>query len=220
MTPEELGVLQRMKGSLGSFTLFGGAEGTERCMARFGCEETLGYTEPFPIVCLRIRPKGEKFADALTHRDFLGALMHTGIDRGRIGDIIVRGTTAYVFVHETVAEFLTENVTKVRHTAVDTETADVLPEGELFRRVPFEGIAASARLDCIAGAVFRLSRGASSALLAEQKIFVNGSVCENASYTVKPGDVISVRGKGKFRFTGISSATKKGRAVFTAELYQ
>ena len=59
LTPEELGVLQRMKGSLGSFTLFGGAEGTERCMARFGCEETLGYTEPFPIVCLRIRPKGE-----------------------------------------------------------------------------------------------------------------------------------------------------------------
>ena len=53
-----------------SYTAFGGAEGAERVMIRFGSPEELGYEEDFPIVTLKIAPKSEKFADKLTHRDF------------------------------------------------------------------------------------------------------------------------------------------------------
>ncbi len=220
LTPEEISELQRRRKTLAPFTLFGGAPGTERCIARFGSEEEMGYSVPFPIVCLKISPLSERFSDALTHRDFLGALMHTGIERDRVGDVVVRVNTAYVFAHETIAPFLAENVTRVKNTAVSAGICDEIPEGALFTTVPFEGIAASDRLDCIVGAVHRLSRGAAAELFREQKIFVNGAVCENLSYSVKPGDVISVRGKGKFVFTGIQGSTKKGRAVFTAEIYR
>ena len=46
-----------------SFTEYGGAEGCERVMIRFGSEEELGYSEPFPITVLKIEPRAAKFAD-------------------------------------------------------------------------------------------------------------------------------------------------------------
>ena len=52
-----------------SYTLFGGMEGCERQMIRFGDSGQLGYEEAFPIVCMEIAPKMEKFADTLSHRD-------------------------------------------------------------------------------------------------------------------------------------------------------
>lgn len=79
------------------YSLYGGADGCERRMARFGYAEG-DDTEGYPIDIIEIAPKSEKFASDLTHRDFLGALMHTGVEREKIGDIIVRGKHAYAFV--------------------------------------------------------------------------------------------------------------------------
>ena len=60
-------------------TLYGGREEAERKILRFGSEAELGYEQPFPICCIRIRPLSAKFADKLSHRDYLGALMNLGI---------------------------------------------------------------------------------------------------------------------------------------------
>ena len=57
-------------------SLWGGAEGCEREMIRFGNAEDLGYEIPFPIQILRVEPLLKKFADELNHRDFLGAIMN------------------------------------------------------------------------------------------------------------------------------------------------
>ena len=62
-------------------TAWGGHENADRAMLRFGDAAQLGYEEPFPITVLCVEPVQEKFADDLTHRDFLGALMHLGIER-------------------------------------------------------------------------------------------------------------------------------------------
>ena len=86
---EEQSVLESNKHVLGKYTLFGGCDGTERNIARFVDSEEPGYEEDFPIVCLEILPKSEKFAEPLCHRDFLGALMNLGIERKNIGDISV-----------------------------------------------------------------------------------------------------------------------------------
>ena len=72
----------------------GGSPLCERKMIRFGNEENLGYTAPYPIVCLRIEPLNLKFAENLTHRDFLGAIMNLGIERDTVGDIFVQDKEA------------------------------------------------------------------------------------------------------------------------------
>jgi len=67
----------------------GGHEGAERVIVRFGDPESFGYEESFPITILKIEPLLEKYADALTHRDFLGALVNLGIERRVLGDILI-----------------------------------------------------------------------------------------------------------------------------------
>ena len=54
----------------------GGSPSCERQIVRFGSSDDLGYEEPFPITCIKISPLIRKFADELSHRDFLGAILN------------------------------------------------------------------------------------------------------------------------------------------------
>ena len=103
LKPEELGA---------SVRFFGGYEGAERQIAAF-LPDALSYEAdiPYPLACLRIEPLSRKFSEPLTHRDYLGALVHLGIERAMLGDILVRQQEAYVFCHSRMREFLEENVT-------------------------------------------------------------------------------------------------------------
>lgn len=92
------------------YTAFGGAEGVERVMMRFGDEEELGYSELFPITTIKIAPKSQKFADKLTHRDFLGSLMNLGIERSTLGDIIIKDNVGYLFAKNEIAFFYATNL--------------------------------------------------------------------------------------------------------------
>lgn len=219
LTPEEQSELLLHRKELTHFSFFGGAPGTERNVARFGDPEALGYEVPWDVVCLRISPRGAKFAEPLTHRDFLGTLMGTGLERDRIGDIVVRDGTAYVFTDEKTARYLCDTLDRVRHTAVDAAVEAQPPAGELYRTETIRCIAASLRADGVTGAVFRLSRGAAAELFRQKKIFINGAQCENPAKAIREGDVISVRGYGKFRFRESVGSTKKDRVVFEADKY-
>lgn len=201
------------------YTVFGGNAGCERQMIRFGSEEMLGYEEDFPIVCLQIRPLIEKFADELTHRDFLGACMHLGIERSTIGDILVRGKCAYLYCSGTIAPYITDNLTRIRHTNVSCsvftgEAGSLAPGLE-----PKEYQVASERIDAVVAKAYNLSREKSLLLFREKKIFVNGRQQENNSAVPKAGDVVSVRGHGKFIYHGMTHATRKGKCNIRVEFY-
>ncbi len=115
------------------YRLEGGCQAADRVVARFGSPEELGYEVPFPIVCVHIRPLAQKFADDLSHRDFLGALMNLGIERSTIGDIKVGEREAYLFCLDSIAGFICENLSQVRHTHVKcslTEGPADIPQEE------------------------------------------------------------------------------------------
>ena len=67
-------------------------------MIQFGSKEELGYSEEFPIDTIKISPLSPKFAESLGHRDYLGALMNTGIERSLLGDILIKIRTHIYFV--------------------------------------------------------------------------------------------------------------------------
>ena len=93
----------------------------------------------------------------------------------------------------------------------------------LSKKNEFEEIkctVSSARLDGIISTVVPLSREKSSALIKQGLVFVNAFATENVSYTVKSGDKISVRGKGKFIVSEFSGITKKGRLKLTVKKYK
>lgn len=201
------------------YQLWGGYQGAERVMLRFGGEELMGYEEEFPISCLKASPVSAKFADALTHRDYLGALMNLGIERDRLGDILIAGKEAFIFCTSSMADFITENLVKVKHTSVAcTSAGGILPDPdrdgtELAIQV------SSGRIDGVVSKVYRLSRGDGAELFRQKKVFVGGRPCENTSRLLKSGDVVSVRGYGKFEFLGETGVSKKGKLNVAVRSY-
>ena len=203
------------------FALFGGHEEAERQMARFGSPETFGYEEPFPIACVRIEPLQKKFADAFTHRDYLGAILNLGLERRVIGDILVDQENAdgYVLCEERIAPFLCEQLEQVKHTRVRCVLCGQVPERLRPRRERVEVQVASERLDAIAAQLCHLSRGESQALFREKKVFVNGRAVEDAAFQPKAGDLLSIRGFGKLRYLGTERVTRKGKCSVALEKY-
>ena len=200
-------------------TLFGGLEGCERKILRLGDESACGYDVPFPIRCIRAVPLNKKFADPLTHRDFLGALMALGIERELLGDIIIRDAEAYLFCVDRIAPYLTENFMQARHTSLRCEVVEAPPAGELFRTEKRVVQLSSERVDALIAHVYRLSRSDAQALIPAEKVFVNGRQCQSAGYTPKPGEIVSVRGFGRMRYIGAESVSKKGKYNVAVEIY-
>lgn len=219
LTPEEQSAVEEAKKELIPFELFGGHDGCERKLIRFGSETTADVLLPFPIVIIKAQPLNEKFSDELTHRDYLGALMNLGIDRSNTGDIILRKNTAFIFVLEEMADYICDNLTKVKHTTVSCERCDELPEGDLFRTEEKTVIVSSMRLDCIISAVLNISRSKCSALFSEKKVYVDSKQTENTSFNPDEGAIVSVRGSGRFRILDITGNTKKGRIVLNIAKY-
>ncbi len=202
-----------------SFRTSGGIEGAERIMARFGSPEAFGYEMEFPIVCLQISPVMKKFAEELTHRDYLGALMHLGIKRELLGDIVMHDMTAYLFCEEHIADYIAESLTRIRHTNVTCKKAAELPTDICPPLAEQEFIVSAERADAIVAKIYHLSRSQSLDLFRSQKVFVGGRLFENNSGCFQAGSIVSVRGYGRFRYDGSLQETKKGRLRIKAALY-
>jgi RNA-binding protein YlmH len=201
------------------FTLSGGFDGAERAVAAFGSAELCGYDAEPPIVCVKITPVSKKFAEALTHRDFLGALMGLGVKRSVLGDILLQENTAYVLCLDSISGFIVSELTEVRQTTVSCDVLGSLPE--LAVKPPEERSlnVASERLDAMVAAVYKLSRYDAQALIERRKVFVNSRLTENTSYQPDSGDIISVRGFGRFAFDGVAKETRKGRLFISVRVY-
>jgi photosystem II S4 domain protein len=155
---------------------------------------------------------GNFLFDPANHRDFLGAILGAGIVRDKVGDIIVLGERgAQVLVVPEIAEFLETSLVQVRSVPVKTQRIDL---SELKVRPPqkkeITTVEASTRLDAIASAGFGMSRSKMTDAIAAGDVRVNWKEVTQASYTVKTGDLISVRGKGRLEVNDVD-LTKKQR---------
>lgn len=199
---------------------FGGTEDTERMLLELAPRDRMIPKEEFPIIALKITPKSKKFGQTdLSHRDYLGSILGLGIERGKIGDILVSEEGAVCFATEEMAEYIQTNLDKVSKTAVTVTKLDkaqvFAPKRTEFRRVTV----ASLRLDAVLGEALRLSRGKAQTLISGEKVNVNWSVVTNTSYILKTGDMVSARGFGRFRVGEVGGKTRKERIGLELEMY-
>ncbi len=199
--------------------LWGGYDNAERCVASFGDREYFVDNNDYPIKCILINPVNQKFADSLTHRDFLGSLMGLGIRREVLGDIIIHENSGYLFCLDTICDYIIENLTQVKHTTVKCELTANIPANALPQPVSREIIVSSERLDVIVSAIYNMSRSQVLPLFNTEKVFVNGVVKQSHSATVNVDDKISVRGYGRFIYKGVLRKTKKDRLVINVEVF-
>ena len=221
LTLNEQTIFQNISGTLPPvrFVLSGGSSVSERKVVCFLPSYADEQTDP-PYDCLRISPQNRRFAEELSHRDYLGAIMNLGIERAVIGDIIIRDGDAYVFVMKKISRYLQDNLNMVRHTTVEAvvcEDTGCAPEPE-FEEI--SGTVSSLRLDSMVALAGRLSRTKAVEYITSERVLVNGKVMISASRLLKEGEILSVRGIGKFLFSHIGGQTKKGRTPVTLMKYK
>ncbi len=199
--------------------MWGGAENCERLVVRFGDPNELAYEEKHPISILCVRPRQDKFAESLTHRDYLGAILNLGIERDVVGDILIDGNTAYIFVLEDLADFVCMGLERIRHTGVSCSITDTVPEGVLPKLREETVTVSSPRADAVLAKLYHLSRGDARTLFETEKVTINGRVCTNPGAVLKENSRVSVRGYGRFEYRGEEYVTKKGKTGMTIWRY-
>ncbi len=225
LTLNELNILHSLpKDKLyARYITFGGYELAERQMVAF-LPDALSFSETkvnpeFPLFPLSIEVLHEKYAQNLTHRDYLGAILNLGIDRSKLGDILVEENKAVIFVQRNLSEFIQKELTRVKNTPVRITENLIQDDQYTPRYEEIKGTVASVRLDSLLSLAVSSSRTKLGGLIEGAKVFVNGKLMTTNSYKVKEEDVISVRGLGKFRYKGIVSYTKKNRIMIIINKY-
>ena len=158
-------------------------------------------------------------ADKLSHRDILGSLMSMQIKREMLGDIIVSEGCAEAMIYDTIASEA-ESICKIGRIGVSAsliEAPDLLPEKK-FRLI--SGTVSSMRIDCISALAMNVSREKASSALKSEKIMLNYRTVSDNDKAVSKGDILSIRGYGKFRIPEIGGETKKGRIHLSIEKYE
>lgn len=190
----------------------GGYAGAERQRAMLCHRDFAGTPDGFAIACVEAAWNGQ-FA-RLTHRDVLGAVMSLGIERELIGDILPTPDTAKIICDAKIADFIVNNLTMIGAVGVKTALSDLaaIPPRE-ERTKEIRATVASLRLDSIVAAGFGISRSRAADDIAADKVKLNWQSAASASKTIKEGDVLSMRGRGRVEVTEVRGQTKKGRTV-------
>ena len=196
----------------------GGYGLAERQMVAF-LPDALYYAFQYPFRILEIQPLNRRFSEELGHRDYLGAVMNLGIERCKLGDIMIDGEKALLFVREELADYVIENLTRIKHTSVQVHTAPELAASYEPRYEELKGTVASVRLDSVLSLAYPLSRSKLTAYIEGGRVFVNGKLITSNGYRLKEGDIISVRKMGRIVYDGVLSETKKGRYLAAIRRY-
>ena len=188
---------------------YGGYEGSERNLVCFYLKDDFWGDIEFPLSVLKITATNKK---VYSHRDYLGAILSLGIKRELTGDIITGDECAYVFCHIEIADYILYNLEKVANARVVIEkcsSSEVEVPQRSFKQK--DDTVASMRIDCIISSALNMSRGNSLEAIKRGFVTLNYEEVESASANVGDGDVISVRGYGKFIVETDGLLTKKGR---------
>lgn len=138
--------------------------------------------------------------------------MNLGIDRSTLGDIWIIENTGYIFCLESMADFIAENLGKVKHTSVQCSRTREIPDFAGTDRQEIRIQVASGRIDAVLARVYKLSRSQALELFRQRKVLLNGRICENNSVSLTQGDRVSARGYGRFDYLGEQSVSKKGKS--------
>ncbi len=212
LSPPVLAEVQSNFGRLTELSLivWGGYPQAER--QRVGIARSDLPLDQSQISLAAIEVAGNFLFDPASHRDFLGAILNTGIVREKVGDILPLGERgAQIIVVPEMVEFFQTALVQVRSVPVKTQAIDL---SELKVRPPqkkeITTVEASLRLDAIASAGFGLSRSKMSDAINGGDVRVNWKEITQASHNVKSGDLITFRGKGRLE-VGDIAVTKKER---------
>ena len=207
-----------------NYYFFGGKENLERKVLVIYpdklTEEMSRKNDDKILSIIRIKLPNELQGE-YDHRAYLGSCIKIGVEREKIGDILVERTGADIIVKNEMAEYLSQNLaylTRFKSAEITLENISELKDIEVIKQ-EISSVVISLRLDNIVSVLARTSRSKALDILKQERVFLNHQVETKASKQVNVGDIITIRGKGRFEFKEISGNTRSGRYVIKIDKY-
>lgn len=156
------------------------------------------------------------------HREILSGVMKLGIKREKFGDIIIHKDFAQIIVLKEIVDYMINNLqglTRFKRCIFTLTEIDsfVNKENEYEE---FSIIVPSNRLDNFVSELAKCSRNIASEYIEQGRVFINSINEYKDSKKINQNDIITIRGKGKFIYTGIQKETKSGRLVASIKKYK
>ena len=156
------------------------------------------------------------------HRDYLGTIMQFGLERERIGDIIVYEDEAYVIALSENAQYIKDSLqTTKKFKKSKIEIIDI--DQMKVKKTEFEEIKISVnsqRLDNFISEICKISRSETTRLIASELVSINCKIETKQTKTGETGDVLIIRGKGKFIVSDFLDINRKGKQVVIVKKYK
>lgn len=224
LNEQELAIKLLKKVEYEKYYFFGGKENTERKILVIYpeklSEEMSRKNDKQILKVVRIKLPNELDGE-YDHRTYLGSCIKIGIEREKIGDILVERTGADIIAKAEISEILLQSLSQLtRFKSSEIVVVDIseLKDVEISK-MEISSIVASIRLDNIVSTLAKTSRSKAQEILKQERVFLNHEVQIKPSKEVKVGDVITIRGKGRFEFKEIAGNTRKGRFVIKIDKY-
>lgn len=197
---------------LGNYIFFGGNEESERKILGVFPYSNKPDTNTFPIVSFAFAiPKGYQ----ISHRDVLGALTALNISRDHMGDILILNDYGVFYLKESVAPVVQQELHKIGRVGIKLNCGldNVILPRKHFKDII--GTIASLRFDAVIALIAKCSREKATEKIRSGLASINYIPIIVPKKEVKPGDLITIRGIGKFKIDDCINYTKKGRIFLT-----
>lgn len=173
------------------------------------------------ISVIRINPLKEEIKN-LNHRAYLGGLIKLGINREKIGDIIVHENGADIIILKEIEKFLYTNLCTLKRFK-NSKIEVVKLENIINKKQEMQEckiIVSSLRVDNIISEICKTSRNKASENLLSERVFINGECIKKNTKLIKENDKITIRGKGRFIIKQILEENKKGKIPVIINFYK
>ena len=207
-----------------NYKFFGGYEDSERKVLIIYPDKyndkmiEKNYSKMLKIVRIEL-PEEEQ--GKYSHRNYLGGIVKLGLKREKVGDILVSNEGADIIVVDDFKEILKNELpklTRFENSKISIEEISNIKKKEIkIEEVSI--IVPSLRLDNIVSDLARTSRSKAAEIINQERVFVNGQNETKLSKQVKLGDIITIRGKGRFVIKEFTGTTRSGRTVIKIEKY-
>lgn len=150
--------------------------------------------------------------EGLSHKDYLGAILNLGINRLKVGDILLHDEKTDILVKKEIRDFILFNLEKVSNRNIKIEEIPLSSFAPgIIKFKELNKVLSSYRLDVYISRTYNLSRQESMSIIKAGNVKVNWEPIDKPSKELNIGDNISIRGKGRSTLYSVEGISKKNK---------
>lgn len=181
------------------------------------CSKVILYKKTIPNIKL-YKIKSEV---PLRHQDILGTIFSLGLKEDVFGDITKYQDSFYIFLLPHLVDYFKYNLTSIKNNKIELIEENI-SISEQFKQeyITKEYIVTSLRIDNVVSTITNNSRNQVLEKFTNKEILLNYEEDIKPTRILRENDIFSIRRYGKYKFSKVVKATKKGGFIIEVLMYK